>query len=111
MGQEQISKIKNILWTYIDTFGGSKYKDSIYADLKRHNPTSFDIDKLINTVNWIIYCETAGKPYNQVETANWTCFQKQSKEKLSADRKDIVFTGSGHILMIHLILSMSIKSL
>jgi hypothetical protein len=73
IGQEDIDKIKSIIWTYIDTFG-AKHKNSIYADLERHNPTSHNIAKLINTVNWIIYCETAAKPYNQIETANWTCF-------------------------------------
>jgi hypothetical protein len=35
----------------------------------------------------------------------------QSREKLACDRKDIVFTGSGHILMVHLLLSLSVESI
>lgn len=76
--KDQLLKLKEIVWTYINTFG-SKYKNNYYCDLSRRNPTTFIIDKLISTVNWIIYCETVNKPYNQIETANWTCFEMRAK--------------------------------
>lgn len=102
-GKDELVKLKDVVWTYINTFG-SKYKNNYYCDLEKRNPTPFNIEKLINTVNWIIYCETVDKPYNQIETANWTCFERRAKEKLKPDRKDILLSGSARSLMIHLLL-------
>lgn len=97
------------MWTYINTFG-TKYKNNYYRDLEKRNPTSYNIDKLLNTVNWIIYNETVDKPYNQIQIASWTCFEKKAKEKLKPDRKDILLTGSGKIMMIHFLLLEKIES-
>lgn len=38
--------------------------------------------------------------YNQLESANWTAFKNNI---LEADRKDIVLTGNGRILVIDLV--------
>ena len=54
MSKDDLNKLKNIVWIYIDTFG-TKYKNNYYSDLQKRNPTPFNIDILINTVNLIIY--------------------------------------------------------
>ena len=79
VSKEQLGKVTDIIWTYIDTFG-MRHKNNVYVDLEKNNPTSFNIEKLINTVNWIIYCETLDFRCNQIETANWTCFEMRNKD-------------------------------
>ena len=101
--REELGKVVEIVWTYIDTFG-ARHKNNVYADLEKRNPTSYNIEKLINTVNWIIYNETVGFRCNQIETANWTCFEMKAKGNFQCDRKDIVLTAHGRIKMVHLLL-------
>ena len=109
MTKEELAKVVEIVWTYIDTFG-VRHKNNMYADLEKRNPTSFNIEKLINTVNWIVYSETVGYRCNQIETANWTCFEMKAKGNFQCDRKDIVMTGHGRIKMVHLLLLESVET-
>ena len=109
VGKDELLKLKEIVWTYINTFG-TKYKNNYYCDIQKRNNTTFDLDKLINTVNCIIYRETLDQPFNQIETANWTCFEMRAKEKLKPDRKDILLSGSGRTMMIHLLLLENINN-
>lgn len=101
-GGQELQALKAIVWSYLDTFG-SRHKDNLYLDWKRRGNQHLDIDRILDTVNWILYTETVGSPYNQLESSNWTCFEAQSKEKCRSDRKEIVLTGSGRILFIPLL--------
>ena len=102
MGGYELQKIKTIVWNYLDTFG-AKYKDNIYHQMAKQNQSKLSITRIINTVNWIVYCQTVDKPFNHLESSNWTCFEAQAKEKCKSDRKEIVLTGSGRILYIPLL--------
>lgn len=57
----------------------------------------------MNTVNWIISVETKGRAYNHLESSTYTRYNIRMG-KCDIDRKDLVFTGSGRILLVEILL-------
>lgn len=53
IGSYDLQMIKTVVWAYLDTFG-AKYKDKVYYEMVKRQ-TSLSIERIINTVNWIIY--------------------------------------------------------
>lgn len=46
--------------------------------------------------------------YSQIESSVWTAFNK-NKNQLESDRKDIVLSGSGRVLIIDIIFMKDLK--
>ena len=113
--EEEFSKLKDILYHYVDTFG-KKYKNNYFVDLQKQCNTSYNIVYLINTLNVIVFEMTkvmrkVGEltpMYNQIESASWTSFSKHSKQ-MEADRKDIMLTGDSRMLLLDIVLLKDVK--
>lgn len=103
------------MYHYIDTFG-QKYKTNYYKDLEKQCQTSYNITNLINTINILVFEETkstkkvgqTGPMYSQIESSVWTAFNKYRKD-LESDRKDIVLSGNGRVLIIDIIFLKDLK--
>ena len=113
--EEEFSKLKDILYHYVDTFG-KKYKNNYFVDLQKQCNTSYNIVYLINTLNVVVFEMTkvmrkVGEltpMYNQIESASWTSFSKHSKQ-MEADRKDIMLTGNSRMLLLDIVLLKDLK--
>lgn len=64
-GGQELQTLKAIVWSYLDTFGG-RHRDNLYLDWQKRGNQHLSIDRILSTVDWILYTETVGSPYNQL---------------------------------------------
>lgn len=83
---------------YVDTFGNKNKAKYIYKEMERSS-VSFSVDMLLNTICYIVYEETRGTVYSQIESKYWTYYDIKL-QKLVSDRKHIVLSGSGEVCVL-----------
>lgn len=90
-----------IINNYIDTFG-TKHKGNIYSEIQKYSPPGLKVRIILNTLAFLLYQESYNKPFTQIESSSWTAFNRRAKRN-TIDRKDIVLTGKGRLLMLDLV--------